>query len=59
MTAWRAFSRVANRCPCTQAVFNRPHKLSVGALSQQLPLRDIELRMPQAVSVSWKSWLQY
>ena len=31
----------------------------MGALSQQLPLRDIELRMPQAFIVSWKSRLQY
>lgn len=55
MTARLACSRLANRCPWTQAVFSRPHRLSVGALSQQFPLRDIELRMPQACSVFRKS----
>lgn len=59
MTAWRACSRVVNRWPWTQAVFNRPHRFSAEALSQQLPLCDIELRMPQALRVPWKSWLQY
>lgn len=41
------------------AVFNRPHRLSVGSVSQQLPFRDVELRMSQALRVSWKLWLQY
>src|ERR1041385_5385828 len=59
MTTWRACSCVANRRPWTQAVLSRPPRLSVGALSQQLPLRDIELLTPQALSVSWKSRLQY
>jgi hypothetical protein len=34
--AWR---RVANFLPYNLPTFNLPHKLSVGALSQQLPLR--------------------
>lgn len=54
-----ACSRVANRWPRTHAVFSRTHRLSVGALSQQLPLRDIELWIRHAVKVSWNSWLQY
>lgn len=39
--------------------FSEPHRLSIGALSQQLPLRLIELRMPYSVSARWKSSLQY
>lgn len=31
----------------------------MSALSQQLPLRDMELRMPQALSVSWNCLLQH
>jgi DNA-binding CsgD family transcriptional regulator len=34
-------------------------KLSVGALSQQLPLRLIEQRMPYEFRLRWKSWLAY
>lgn len=55
MTTCRACSRMANRRPWTQAVFNRPHRFSVGALSQQLHLRYIELRMPHEVESGSRS----
>lgn len=35
-----------NHPPYSQPTFQLPHMLSVGALSQQLPLRLIELLMP-------------
>ena len=35
--------------------FEVSHRLSVGALSQQSPLRLMELRMPQAFIVAWNS----
>jgi len=35
--------------PCNRPAFNEPHKLSVGALSQQFPLRLVELCMPYPV----------
>ena len=59
MMACLACSRVAKRWPWTQAVFNRPQKLSMGELSQQLPLRLMDERMPQPANVAWKLWLQY
>ncbi len=37
-----ASRRVAKRHPYSLPTFRRPHKLSVGALSQQSPLRLIE-----------------
>ncbi len=45
--------------PCTRSFFRLLKKLSVGALSQQLPLRLIEQRMPYEFSLRWKSWLAY
>jgi hypothetical protein len=37
---------LVHRLPCSRATFSDPHRLSVTALSQQLPLRLMELRMP-------------
>ena len=41
-----AARRVANFMPCSRPTFSDPHRLSVGALSQQSPLRLIEPRIP-------------
>jgi len=43
VTSSMASRRVANFLPYNLPTFNRPHRLSVGALSQQSPLRLIEL----------------
>jgi len=51
--------RVAIFLPYTQAVFNLPQKLSVGALYHQLPFLLIDERISQMRSASWNSWLQY
>ena len=40
-----ASRRVANFLPYNLPTFSEPHKLSVGALSQQLPLRLMELNI--------------
>ena len=45
--------------PYRQAVFYLPQKLSVGALSQQLPFLLIDERMSQPFSAFWNLWLQY
>ena len=37
---------VANLRPCNLPTFRRPHRLSVGALSQQSPFRLIDDRIP-------------
>src|ERR1700754_1421379 len=49
MTSSIASRRVAKRCPSMRARLSEPHRLSVGELSQQLPRRLIELRMPVAL----------
>ena len=46
-------------CPWTRAVFKRPQELSVGELSQQLPLRFLDERIPQSFMARWNSSLQY
>ena len=50
---------VAKRWLCTQAVFNRPQKLSIGELSQQLPLPLMDERTRHPAKAAWKSRLQY
>ena len=54
-----ASRRVANFLPYRLAVFRRPQKLSVGALSQQFPFLLIDERIPQPFKAPWNSWLQY
>ena len=54
--AWR---RVSKRWPCSRSTFSDPNIVSLQALSQQLPLRLIELVMPYSVNTSLKSLLAY
>src|SRR6218665_236712 len=54
--AWR---RVTKRCPCSRSTFNEPNRVSLQALSPQLPLRLIEAVMPHWASTSLKSSLAY
>ena len=60
-----ASCRVVNFLPYRLAVFNRPQKLSVGALwqnpksAQQFPFLLIDERMSQPFRAFWNSWLQY
>ena len=37
---------VANRCSCKRANFNEPNRVSLQALSQQLPRRLMERKRP-------------
>ena len=53
------FAAAALHCSGSTAVFRRPQKLSVGALSQQLHFLLIDERMPQSFKALWNSWLQY
>jgi hypothetical protein len=46
---------VLKRCPCSRSTFNDPNNVSLHALSQQLPLRLIELVMPYSESKVLKS----
>jgi hypothetical protein len=43
ITYSKASRRVTNRLPSSLPTFNRPHRLYVGALSQQSPLRIMDL----------------
>lgn len=54
-----ACSRVSKHHLCAQATFSLPQKLSIGELSQQLPLRLMDERIPHLAKAAWKSWLQY
>ena len=49
----------ALRVPCTRSFFRLLKKLSLGALSQQLPLRLIEHTMAYSRSRAGKAWLAY
>src|SRR5471032_2613397 len=53
---WR---RVSKCWPCNRSTFSDPNRVSLQALSQQLPLRLIEGVIPQSFSSLLNSWLAY
>jgi hypothetical protein len=50
---------LVKRSPCNRSTFSDPNSVSVTALSQQLPLRLIEARMPCFSMTARKSSLAY
>ena len=50
---------VSNRCPCSRSTFSEPNRVSLHALSQQLPLRLIDGVIPHCFSTLLKSSLAY
>src|SRR3954471_2565340 len=54
-----ASALVAYVVPCTRSFFKLLNQLSLGALSQQLPLRLIEAVMPYSPSLAHMVWLAY
>src|SRR4030067_3297509 len=50
-------SRVSKHSPCTRSFLKPPNQLSVGALSQQLPLRLIEQIMLYSLRLACHAWL--
>jgi hypothetical protein len=59
MTSSFAWRRVTNRWPCSRSTFSDPNRVSLQALSQQLPRRLIEAVMPYSARTSRKSSLAY